>query len=71
MGIVLLVATEGNKNISEGWNVFFNQSGITDVFFNPLLPEFFFPPFFRTCLKIGSYRLPTHSRDALWNFFFF
>ena len=36
---------------------------------NPLLPEFFFSSFFETYPKIGSLRLPTHSRDAHRNFF--
>ena len=31
---------------------------------NPLPPEFFFSSFFGTSRKIGSFRLPTHSRDA-------
>ena len=36
---------------------------------NPLLPEFFFSWFFGTYPKIGSFRLPTHSPDALRKFF--
>ena len=31
---------------------------------NPLLPEFFFSSLFGTAYKIGSFLLPTHSRDA-------
>ena len=36
---------------------------------NPFVPEFFFPSFFVTWLRIGSFRLPTHSRDAHRKFF--
>ena len=31
---------------------------------NPFVPGFFFSSFFVTYLKIGSFRLPTHRRDA-------
>ena len=37
--------------------------------FNPLPPGFFFSSFFGTYPKIGSFRLPTHSRDAHRKFF--
>ena len=33
------------------------------------MPGFFFSSFFVTLLKIGSFRLPTHRRDAHRNFF--
>ena len=36
------------------------------IFFNPFVPGFFF---FVTMLTIGSFRLPTHSRDAHSKFF--
>ena len=41
---------------------------MTGFFFNPLLPEFIFIVVFRD-INIGSFRLPTHSRDAHRNFF--
>ena len=34
------------------------------MFINPLLTEFFFSSFFGTYPNIGSFRLPTHSRDG-------
>ena len=37
--------------------------------FNPLVPEFLFSSFFGTQPKIGSFRLPTHRRDAHRIFF--
>ena len=40
------------------------------VHINPLVPEFFFSSFFGTLPKIGSFPLPTHSRDAHRIFFF-
>ena len=36
---------------------------------NPLFHEFYFTSVFKIELKIGSFRLPTHSRDAHRNFF--
>ena len=47
---------------------FFTKSDLTCKF-NPLPPEFFFLLFFGTYPKIGSFRLPTHSRDAHRKFF--
>ena len=38
------------------------------IFFNPLVSEFFYL-FFGTLTKIGSFRLPTHSRGAHRDFF--
>ena len=37
--------------------------------FNPLQPKTFFPSIFEIEPKRGSYRLPTHRRDAHRNFF--
>ena len=37
--------------------------------FNPIGTKFFFPSFFGTWPKIGSFRLPTNSRDAHRKFF--
>ena len=37
--------------------------------FNPLWTKFFFSSFFGTYHKIGSFRLPTHRRDAHMKFF--
>ena len=39
------------------------------VAFNPLWTKFFLSSFFGTWFKIGSFRLPTHRRDAHRNFF--
>ena len=36
---------------------------------NPLVPEFCFPLIFEIQPKSGSYRLPTHKRDAHRKFF--
>ena len=38
-------------------------------YFKTLLPELFFSSFFGIYPKIGSFRLPTHSRDAHRKFF--
>ena len=38
-------------------------------FINPLQPEIYFSSIFEILPKTGSYRLPTHSRDAHRNFF--
>ena len=41
----------------------------TAASFNSLWTVLFFPSIFESLPKIGSYRLPTHGRDAHKNFF--
>ena len=48
---------------------YFFPISVRKLIFNHLCTKFFFWSFFRTQHKVGSFRLPTHSRDAHRNFF--